>query len=62
MAGGMGRRSGPTLADRLAASSGGTPAPVAEGADEVEQVLERPEIVRLLAEFDRRMDQRLARS
>lgn len=39
------------------------PAPegaVAEGAEKVEQALERPEIVRLLAEFDRRMDQQLA--
>ncbi len=37
------------------------PGPVAAGADQVEEVLARPEVVRLLAEFDRRMDQRLGR-
>ncbi|WP_380166820.1 hypothetical protein [Jannaschia sp. R86511] len=38
------------------------PAPVATGADQVQEALERPEVVRLLAEFDRRMDQRLRAS
>lgn len=33
---------------------------VAEGTEQVQQALERPEVVRLLAEFDRRMDARLA--
>lgn len=33
---------------------------VAEGAEQVQRVLERPEILRLLEEFDRRMDARLA--
>ncbi len=41
---------------------GSTPKPkaVAAGADNVERALEQPEIVQLLAEFDRRMDERLA--
>ncbi|MFC6851493.1 hypothetical protein [Aquipuribacter hungaricus] len=34
---------------------------VAEGAEQVQQALDRPEVVRLLEEFDRRMDERLAR-
>lgn len=34
--------------------------PVAEGAEQVEEVLRRPEIARLLAEFDERFDARLA--
>lgn len=38
------------------------PGPVVAGAVEVERALEQPEVVRLLAEFDRRMDQRLAAS
>ena len=42
MAGGMGRRSGPTLADRLAASTR-PPAPVAE---EPEAARERPVVAR----------------
>jgi len=33
---------------------------VAEGAEQVQEVLARPEVVRLLEEFDRRMDARLA--
>lgn len=33
---------------------------VAEGTERVEQALREPAVVRLLAEFDRRMDQRLA--
>ena len=43
MAGGMGRRSGPTLADRLAASGGGTP-PAADRAAEGRR--ERPVVTR----------------
>lgn len=43
--------------DETAAEPG---APVAEGADQVEGALRRPEVVRLMAEFDRRMDVRLA--
>ena len=42
MAGGMGRRSGPTLADRLAASTGGLPA----AADGPEAARERPVVTR----------------
>lgn len=38
------------------------PEPVAEGTEQVEQVLHRPEVVQLLAEFDRRMDDRLGSS
>lgn len=33
---------------------------VAEGTDQVEAALRRPEVVRLMAEFDRRLDARLA--
>lgn len=33
---------------------------VAEGTERVEQALQQPEVVRLLQEFDRRMDERLA--
>ena len=43
MAGGMGRRTGPTLADLLAASGGSTPPPAAEGS-EVRR--ERPVVIR----------------
>ncbi|MGJ7439973.1 hypothetical protein [Aquipuribacter sp. MA13-13] len=57
-------RFGPEGTERDA-DSGSTdtpePAPVTAGADQVEEVLARPEVVRLLAEFDRRMDSRLGR-
>ena len=43
--------------DETAAEPVGT---VAEGADQVEGALRRPEVVRLMQEFDRRMDKRLA--
>lgn len=43
--------------DETEAEPSGT---VAEGADQVEGALRRPEVVRLMQEFDRRMDERLA--
>ena len=45
--------------DEAAAEPEGT---VAEGAEEVEGALRRPEVVRLMAEFDRRLDERLRAS
>jgi phosphatidate phosphatase APP1 len=56
------RRRFTTDADEAEAGVQGPEGAVAEGAEQVQRALERPEIVRLLAEFDRRMDARLARS
>ncbi len=53
---------GPVADPTAASGPQGTPTDdtVAEGTEQVQQALERPEVVRLLEEFDRRMDERLA--